>query len=110
LSLALRAHKHGWDGHGSNRILIIPNNITNPNGASKLLIKENGQISLPHIHNYVGTFANTKTRKVQDDEALYQCLKVSLTNKAMAKIDLYKTKWKVAGEPSRVAMLKIIIR
>jgi hypothetical protein len=109
-SLALRAREHGWHGHGSNGILKIPNNITIPNGASKSLIKEYGQISLPHIRNYVGTFANTETREVQDDEALYQCLKVSLTHEAMAKIDLYETEWTVAGEPSGVAMLKVIIR
>jgi hypothetical protein len=74
-----------------------------------LLIKEYGQISLPHIRNYVGTFANIETRKVQDDEALYQCLKVSLTHKEMAKIDLYKTKWMVAGKPLGVVMLKVIM-
>jgi hypothetical protein len=109
-SLSLRAREHGWHTHQNDGILNIPDNLNAPHGSSKSLLKEYGQISLAHIRNYVSTYANTETRDVQDDEALYQCLKVSLTHEAIAKIDLYESEWTVAGQPSGIAMLKVIIR
>ena len=103
---AERAANFGW----SISILDIPDDVNNPLGPSKSLLKHYGEITLEHIKNHARIYVNTPTRAAQDSVQLYSCLWASLSNEGKSKVNVHRSDYHIGDQRVGTMLLKVIIR
>ena len=94
----------GWD-----HLVGIPVDLADPLGPTNSLILSYGQISLDRVRAHAATYVTTQSRACQDSMQLYECLTKSLTQAAVAVINLYQADYTVQNTVSGAALLRVII-
>ena len=103
---AERAANFGWN----ISILDIPDDVQNPLGPSKNLLKHYGELTLQHIKNHAATYVSTQTRAAQDSVQLYSCLWASLSNEGKSKVNVHRSDYHIGDQRVGTMLLKVIIR
>ena len=75
-----KAIASGWTNSNAD-ILMIPDS----NGNIRNLIREFGRLTVEEVRTHCSTYIRTRTRLVQHDYQMYECLMNSLTESARAK-------------------------
>jgi hypothetical protein len=99
-----RAEVFGW-----NHVLAVPPDVADPDETLDL-IQHYGELTLEQVRAFAETYVNNKSRAVQDDAQLYQCLRKSLTKEAETKIVLFQEDYTTGERTCGLALLKVIVR
>ena len=82
----------GWTNSNAD-ILMIPDS----NGNIRNLIREFGRLTVEEVRTHCSTYIRTRTRLVQHDYQMYECLMNSLTESARAKITSRTDQYEIDG-------------
>ena len=114
-SIRTRAEEFGWSAAPNGILWVAPDN--NPGTQAVNMLDEYGILSLERITEHEQTYLDTQTRRAQDDRMLYECLLNSISIEGKAKVNIYASQYKFAGNqnpnenlPSGLALLKVVIR
>ena len=105
--LKVRAMEYGWLDGG---ILDVD---TAPGAAVPVLvnlIEKYGDLTLTQVRDHVTVYSGVQNRAAQDCMQLFHCIMKSLTNDAINKVKNKFQDYTVAGTPSGVLLVKVLVR
>ena len=99
----------GWNTWNEIFQVSLPPTQLNPRPQLNLL-NNYGELSLKQIRTHETNYIALPDRRAQETNLLFHCLQNSLSNKASAKINLWKEQYTIQGFDSGLLLLKVIIQ
>ena len=95
----------GWNSYPTSGIITI----SDGNGTELNIFNSYGKLSTSEITLNATTYVNADTRKTQNNNQIYHCLKNLLTASGIANIISKSTKYNIRSNPCGALLLRIIL-